>query len=323
MLSKLKLNQLYFKDTSFVNLMTKRIFNVLLVANPYDAFMLEDDGRIDEKIFIEYMNLSLRYPPRFTQVSTEEEAWGQLAYTKFDLVIVMPGTDNSDTFDIARSIKQKFTEIPLIVLTPFSHGITARMEHEDLSIFEYVFCWLGNTDLLVSIIKLIEDKMNLEHDIKEVGVQMILLVEDSIRFYSSVLPNLYKFVLKQSKEFATEALNENQRTLRIRRIFFVLLGGVLCAVLAGAVKGNAAALNAGLFSALYVGFSPLACYALTPEQADENALALGDVLLVVALGAVAVLFVLALPSVYGFAVPKWLANVAFGWTNVLNNGFFR
>ena len=216
MLSKLKLNQLYFKDTSFVNLMTKRIFNVLLVANPYDAFMLEDDGRIDEKIFIEYMNLSLRYPPRFTQVSTEEEAWGQLAHTKFDLVIVMPGTDNSDTFDIARSIKQKFTEIPLVVLTPFSHGITARMEHEDLSIFEYVFCWLGNTDLLVSIIKLIEDKMNLEHDIKEVGVQMILLVEDSIRFYSSVLPNLYKFVLKQSKEFATEALNEHQRTLRMR-----------------------------------------------------------------------------------------------------------
>ena len=216
MLSKLKLNQLYFRDTSFVNLMTKRIFNVLLVANPYDAFMLEDDGRIDEKIFNEYMNLSLRYPPRFTQVSTEEEAWKQLDNTNFDLVIVMPGTDNSDTFDIARSIKEKYIHIPLVVLTPFSHGITARMEHEDLSIFEYVFCWLGNTDLLLSIIKLIEDKMNLEHDIKEVGVQMILLVEDSIRFYSSVLPNLYKFILKQSREFATEALNAHQRTLRMR-----------------------------------------------------------------------------------------------------------
>ncbi|MBE6280772.1 MAG: phosphoenolpyruvate synthase [Bacteroides sp.] len=216
MLSKLKLNQLYFKDTSFVHLMTKRIFNVLLVANPYDAFMLEDDGRIDEKIFNEYMNLSLRYPPRFTQVSTEEDAWTQLSNTNYDLVIVMPGTDNSDTFEIARSIKEKYAHIPLVVLTPFSHGITARMEHEDLSIFEYVFCWLGNTDLLLSIIKLIEDKMNLEHDINEVGVQMILLVEDSIRFYSSVLPNLYKFVLKQSQEFATEALNAHQRTLRMR-----------------------------------------------------------------------------------------------------------
>lgn len=216
MLSKLKLNQLYFKDTQFVNLMTKRIFNVLLVANPYDAFMLEDDGRIDEKIFIEYMNLSLRYPPRFTQVSTEEDAWKQLGNTMFDLVICMPGSDNSDTFDIARQIKEKYPHIPLVVLTPFSHGIRERMENEDLSIFEYVFCWLGNTDLLVSIIKLIEDKMNLEHDIKEVGVQMILLVEDSIRFYSSVLPNLYKFVLQQSQEFATEALNEHQRTLRMR-----------------------------------------------------------------------------------------------------------
>lgn len=216
MLSKLKLNQLYFKDTQFVSLMTKRIFNVLLVANPYDAFMLEDDGRIDEKIFIEYMNLSLRYPPRFTQVSTEEDAWKQLGNTMFDLVICMPGSDNSDTFDIARQIKEKYPHIPLVVLTPFSHGIKERMEHDDLSIFEYVFCWLGNTDLLVSIIKLIEDKMNLEHDIKEVGVQMILLVEDSIRFYSSVLPNLYKFVLRQSQEFATEALNEHQRTLRMR-----------------------------------------------------------------------------------------------------------
>ena len=216
MLSKLKLNQLYFKDTQFANLMTKRIFNVLLVANPYDAFMLEDDGRIDEKIFIEYMNLSLRYPPRFTQVSTPEETWKQLGNTTFDLVICMPGTDSSDTFDIARDIKAKYPHIPIVVLTPFSHGIRERMEHEDLSVFEYVFCWLGNTDLLVSIIKLIEDKMNLQHDIKEVGVQMIMLVEDSIRFYSSVLPNLYKFVLKQSQEFATEALNEHQRTLRMR-----------------------------------------------------------------------------------------------------------
>ena len=216
MLSKLKLNQLYFKDTQFANLMTRRIFNVLLVANPYDAFMLEDDGRIDEKIFNEYMSLSLRYPPRFTQVSTKEETLKQLQNTMFDLVICMPGTDNSDIFDIARNIKNDYPALPLVVLTPFSHGIKERMEHEDLSIFEYVFCWLGNTDLLLSIIKLIEDKMNLEHDIKEVGVQMIMLVEDSIRFYSSVLPNLYKFVLKQSQDFATEALNEHQRTLRMR-----------------------------------------------------------------------------------------------------------
>ena len=213
MLSKYKLNQLYFKDTQFANLMTRRIFNVLLIANPYDAFMLEDDGRIDEKIFNEYTSLSLRYPPRFSQVSTEEEALTQLENMSFDLVICMPSTGDNDSFDIGRHIKEKYEHIPIVILTPFSHGITKRIINEDLSAFEYVFCWLGNTDLLVSIIKLMEDKMNLEHDVQEVGVQMILLVEDGIRFYSSILPNLYKFVLKQSQEFSTEALNAHQQNI--------------------------------------------------------------------------------------------------------------
>ena len=206
----------FLKDTSFVNLMARRVFNVLLVANPYDAFMLEDDGRIDEKIFEEYTRLGLRYPPRFTQVSTPEEATEVLAKMRFELVICMPGTDNSDAFDIGRGIKECFPDTPLVVLTPFSHGITRYMERQDLSLFEYVFCWLGNTELLLSIIKLMEDKMNLDHDIREGGVQMILLVEDSIRFYSSVLPNLYKYVLEQSRSFATEALNAHQTTLRMR-----------------------------------------------------------------------------------------------------------
>ena len=212
----MKKNQLILKDTSFVELMARRIFNVLIVANPYDAFMLEDDGRIDEKIFDEYSKLGLRYPPRFFRAANKDEATQLMRQTKFELVICMPGNDNNDVFDIARSIKSSFPEIPIVVLTPFSHGITKRMENEDLSIFEYVFCWLGNTDLLLSIIKLMEDKMNLEHDIKTAGVQMVLLVEDGIRFYSSILPNLYKFVLQQSLEFATEALNSQLETLRMR-----------------------------------------------------------------------------------------------------------
>ena len=216
MLSKLKLNLLYLKDTQFANLMTRRIFNVLLIANPYDAFMLEDDGRIEEKIFNEYASLSLRYPPRFTQATTCDEALSHLSALTYDLIICMPGTGDNESFDTARHIKEAYPHIPMVILTPFSHGITERFANEDLSPFEYVFCWLGNTDLLVSIIKLIEDKMNLEHDVQEVGVQAILLVEDSIRFYSSLLPNLYKFVLQQSQEFSTEALNAHQRTLRMR-----------------------------------------------------------------------------------------------------------
>ena len=209
-------NKFYLKDVSFVNLMMRRIYNVLIVANPYDAFMLEDDGRIEEKIYNEYMELGLRYPPTFTQVSTTEEAAAVLRSTVIDLVICMPGNADNDAFDVARDIKGKFPNIHCVVLTPFSHGITKRMQDEDLSIFDYVFCWLGNTNLILSIIKLIEDKMNLEHDIQEAGVQMILLVEDSIRFYSSILPNLYNYILEQSKNFSQEALNRHAATMRMR-----------------------------------------------------------------------------------------------------------
>lgn len=204
------------KDVTFVNLMMRHIYNVLIVANPYDAFMLEDDGRVEEKIYNEYAQLGLRYPPTFTQVSTIEEAEKILGSTKIDLVICMPGNADNDAFTVARSIKQKFPDIHCVVLTPFSHGISKRMENEDLSIFDYVFCWLGNTNLILSIVKLIEDKMNIDHDIQAAGVQMILLVEDSIRFYSSILPNLYNYILQQSQNFATEALNRHAATLRMR-----------------------------------------------------------------------------------------------------------
>ena len=209
-------NEFYLKDVSFVNLMTHRIFNVLIVANPYDAFMLEDDGRVDEKIFDEYVELGSRYPPTFTQVSTTEEANEVLRTTDIDLVICMPGNADNDAFTVAREVKAQNPNIPCVVLTPFSHGIAKRIQDEDMSIFDYVFCWLGNTNLILSIIKLIEDKMNIEHDIREAGVQMILLVEDNIRFYSSVLPNLYSYILAQSKRFSTEALNPHAAAQRKR-----------------------------------------------------------------------------------------------------------
>ena len=209
-------NSFYLKDVSFTHLMTKRIFNVLIVANPYDAFMLEDDGRVDEKIFDEYTELGMRYPPSFTQVSTTEEAEHVLETTDIDLVICMPGNADNDAFAVAREVKALKHDVPCVVLTPFSHGITRRMQDEDMSIFDYVFCWLGNTNLILSIIKLIEDRMNIDHDIEEAGVQMILLVEDNIRFYSSVLPNLYNYILQQSKNFSTEALNPHAAAQRKR-----------------------------------------------------------------------------------------------------------
>jgi CheY-like chemotaxis protein len=208
--------KLYFKDTSFANLMTKRIYNVLLIASKYDAFTLEDDGRVDEQIFNEYVSLNLRYPPRFTQVSTGEEALEELKVNNYELIICMPSDKTVISFEIARAIKESHSEIPIVVLTPFSREVSKYMAKADLSAIDYVFSWLGNTDLLLAIIKLIEDKMNVDQDIESVGVRVILLVEDSVRFYSSILPNLYKFVLEQSRNFSTEALNEHQQMLRMR-----------------------------------------------------------------------------------------------------------
>lgn len=196
--------------------MQRRIFNVLLIASPYDAFMMEDDGRVEEQLYFEYVALNLSSPPRVTLVSHINEALSALALKHYDLIIAMPGVDISETFIGARVIKEKYPDIPFIVLTPFSKEVSRRLSHEDFTGIDYVFSWLGNVELLLAIIKLLEDKMNADADILDVGVQMILLVEDSVRFYSSILPHLYKYLLRQSKIFSTEALNEHEQMLRMR-----------------------------------------------------------------------------------------------------------
>lgn len=210
------ISQLRFRDTPFVKLMNKRIYNILMVASRYDMFILEDDGRVDEQIFNEYTSLNLRYPPRFTQVGSNKEALAELKQNHYELIICMPNMDSSDTFDLAKQIKARYSGIPVVLLTPFSKAVTQSLSREDLSGIDYVFSWLGDTDLLLAIIKVVEDRMNVEHDVKTVGVQTIMLVEDSVRFYSSALPLLYKFVLSESKEFSKEALNDHLRMLRMR-----------------------------------------------------------------------------------------------------------
>lgn len=210
------LSQLYLRETAFKNLMQERIHNVLLIASTYDAFMLEEDGRIEEQIFLEYVSLNLSSPPRVTLVPDYDKADAELQAKHYDLIIAMPGVDLSQTFEYAKRIKAGNPEIAYVVLTPFSREVSRRLQGEDLSAVDYVFSWLGNVELLVAIIKLLEDKMNAPADVSEVGVQMIMLVEDSVRFYSSILPTLYTFILNQSRIFATEALNAHERMLRMR-----------------------------------------------------------------------------------------------------------
>ena len=174
--------------------MNKRIDSVLLYASNYDAFMLEEDGRIDEQVFNEYHSLNLRHAPRFTWASELEQAFNMMENNHFDLIIVMPNSEHSDPFAHANQLKKHSPEIPIVALTPFANDIADQIESEDLSAIDYVFCWLGNPDLLLAIIKMLEDKMNVEDDVKTVGVQTIILVEDSIRYYSYFLPLIYKFV---------------------------------------------------------------------------------------------------------------------------------
>lgn len=210
------LSHFYLKETQFQRLMQKRIFNVLLIATPYDAFMMEEDGRVDEQVYFEYVALNLSSPPRFTKVANYEEAEQQLAARQFDLILAMPGVDISETFRRAKEIDKTYPDIPFVVLTPFSKEVSRRLANEDFSGVDYVFSWLGNVDLILAIVKLIEDRMNAPEDIEEVGVQAIMLIEDSVRFYSSMLPHLFKYLLKQSMIFSTEALNEHERMLRMR-----------------------------------------------------------------------------------------------------------
>ena len=107
------MNQLYLKDTSFANLMQKRVFNVLLVASRYDAFIMEEDGRVEEQIYFEYVSLNLSSPPRVKQVTTNEEAFEELASKRYDLIITMPGVDCSETFTQAKAMKHLYPLFPL------------------------------------------------------------------------------------------------------------------------------------------------------------------------------------------------------------------
>lgn len=220
--SKHNYNELYstdrheFNDISYQNLMQGRIINVLLICSNYDYFMLEEDGRINEKIFLEYASINFRYPPQFTQASSSEKAFELLEKKKFDLVITMLNVGKIDAFEMAKKVKERYPIIPIVALTHFSREVSIKLANEDLSSIDYVFCWLGNTGLLLAIIKLLEDRMNADYDVNQKGVQAILLVEDSVRYYSSYLPTIYKAIFDQTSELMTDGLNEHQKMLRMR-----------------------------------------------------------------------------------------------------------
>ena len=195
--------------------MEKRVRRILLVCNNYDSFALEEDGRIDVQIAQEYAELNLSNPPAITRAETTQEAL-ELLGEPFDLILLVYSAGGSEVWNFAAQAKQHLPQCPIVILSSFSKEVYQRVEKQDKSNVDYLFNWNNSTDLIIAIIKLIEDRMNAEHDILQEGVRAILLVEDSIRYYSTYLPLLYKLVLQQNSIAIRDALNEKQQLLRKR-----------------------------------------------------------------------------------------------------------
>ena len=197
--------------------MSKRIRRILLVCNNYDNFSLEEDGRLDMRIAREYSDLNLSNPPVFERVSSTTDALEKVkGEGPWDVVIAMYNAGGADVFSFAHKVKESAPGTPMVLLTSFSKEVSRQLRDKDRSCIDYVFNWNGSTDLIIAIIKLLEDSLNAPEDILHAGVQCILLVEDSVRYYSTYLPLLYKLVLQQNLDAIRDALNEDQQILRKR-----------------------------------------------------------------------------------------------------------
>ena len=199
-------------NADYDSLMGFRVRRILMICSNYDAFILEEDGQIETQIYREYIDLNLSTPPTFVWVQTSAQAREVLQTTVgIDMVICMYNSGDNDVFALASELKRERRNLPFVLLTHFSKEVYRRLSTLDTTGIDYMFSWHGNADLIVAIIKLFEDLKNADNDICRVGVQGILLVEDSVRYYSTYLPELYRMVLKQSAEFLKETLNEQQR----------------------------------------------------------------------------------------------------------------
>lgn len=206
-----------FSAKAYESLISHRIERVLMICSNYDAFILEEDGRIESRIAKEYIDLNISNPPSFVWANTAASAREVLERDSgIDLVICMFNERDRDIFPLATELKAANREIPFVLLMHYSREIRKIVTSKFNDGIDFVFSWHGNADLILAIIKMYEDIKNADNDILDVGVQAILLVEDSIRYYSTYLPELYKLVLTQSHEFLKEALNEDQQKNRKR-----------------------------------------------------------------------------------------------------------
>ena len=201
----------------FTSLMLKHIYNVLLICSEYDRFMLEEDGRVEEELFQEYMSLGLSNPPKITHVSNEHDALNMIESQQFDLVISMLDLGTGRVEVLAEEVKKLNPELPFIVLSPSpDHRKAKVLKGEDCPYIDYMFYWLGNPSVFLAMVKLIEDRINVDHDTDIADVEVIIFVEDSVRFISSYLPQMYMLLIEQNRASIREALNEWGTKVRMR-----------------------------------------------------------------------------------------------------------
>ena len=177
----LMLKELREADNS--TLINFRIRKILMICSNYDAFILEEDGQIENQIYKEYLDLNLSNPPKFLWVQTSAEAREVLnTVVGIDMVMCRYNVGDKDIFNLAADLKEERPNLPFVLLTHFSKEVYRRLAMQNTSAIDYMFSWHGNADLIVAIIKLFEDLKHSEHDITQVGVQAILLVEDNVRY---------------------------------------------------------------------------------------------------------------------------------------------
>ena len=203
------------KDWGFQDLMQYRIHEILLIASPYDAFILEEDGKLTEQILSEYIGMNLSYAPRVWNASNAHEANEMIEKRFFDLIIIMIRISDIDPFKFSKKLKQKFPTKPIILLA-FDQSEIKNISMKNQKIFDDIFIWSGNSNVFPAIIKSIEDKRNISKDIKTADIRTIIFIEDTPRFYSSILPVLYKEIIYHTKQLINKSLNNSQKLLHMR-----------------------------------------------------------------------------------------------------------
>src|SRR5262245_23672403 len=214
-----------WRAPDFHDLIRHRIMDILLVARPYDSFILEEAGQLSERMLGEFRNLDLHYAPGLTAVASGGEALALVRdQSRFNLVISALQLSDMDGAELARRVRAEGLQVPVVLLAFDSRDLKDFAARQDLSAAERVFLWQGDARILLAIVKYVEDKANVAHD-TGVGVQVIILIEDNVRYYSSFLPEIYSELLSHSQRLISEGVNLSQKITRMRARPKILLCG--------------------------------------------------------------------------------------------------